>query len=460
VMSTLVRRLSAVRLAALAICATPLVTGVAHSQSTAINFEGARMIRGDGSAPIEPSAIVVQNGRIVAAGRQAEVRAPAGATRVDVSGKTIIPALVNLHGHVGYQRGSTYEAANYTRENILDHLDRYAYYGVGTVVSMGTDAGEIPYQIRADQAAGRLGGTLLHHAGRGFALPNAGPGFAALRPAPYGVTSAAEARRDVAELASKNVDVVKIWVDDRNGTVPKLPPEIYEAIIDEAHKHQLKVVAHVYYLADAKALAKAGIDGFAHPVRDLEMDDELIALLKARNVFVMANLGLAERGIRPGKPAWLDEPFIRESVDAASLARVGEALEKRPPAAVERAAATYRNMERSIGRLSKAGVRVLLGSDSGVQDHFMGHSEHRELELMAAAGMSPADVLAAATGQAAAALGFDDVGVLSPGKRADLVILDANPLENITATRRISQVYLGGVAVDRAALRARFSQSR
>ena len=196
------------------------------------------------------------------------MRAPAGAARVDVSGKTIVPALVNLHGHVGYQRGSTYEATNYTRENILDHLDRYAYYGVGTVVSLGTDAGEIADQIRADQAAGRLGGTLLHHAGRGFALPNAGPGFAALRPAPYGVTSAAEARRDVAELASKKVDVVKIWVDDRNGTVPKLPPEIHEAIIDEAHKHKLKVVAHVYYLADAKALAKAGIDGFAHPVRD------------------------------------------------------------------------------------------------------------------------------------------------------------------------------------------------
>jgi imidazolonepropionase-like amidohydrolase len=440
----------------LAVAAAQIVSG----QPAATIFEGARLIRGDGSAPIEKAALVVQDGRVIGIGRAGEVRAPTGAARIDLTGKTVMPALVNLHGHVGYQRGATYDAANYTRENILDHLDRYAYYGVGTVVSMGTDAGALPYEIRAEQAAGRVGGTRLRHAGRGFALPNAGPGFAALRPAPYGVTTADEARRDVRELAAKNVDVVKIWVDDRNETVPKLPLEISQAIIDEAHRHKLKVVAHVYYLADAKALARAGIDGFAHPVRDLEADAELVDLLKARNVFVMANLGLAERGTRPGAPAWLSEPFIRESVDAASLARVTETLQKRPAAAVERAAATYRNMERSIARLSKAGVRVLLGSDSGVQDHFMGHAEHRELELMAAAGMSPADVIAAATGQAAAALGFDDVGVLAAGKRADFIVLDANPLDDISATRGISQVYLRGVGVDRTALRARWAAIR
>jgi imidazolonepropionase-like amidohydrolase len=390
---------------------------VLAAQPTVTVFDGARLIFGDDRPPIDRGVLVVQTGRIIAAGERGRVAVPEGAVRVDLSGTTVMPALVNLHGHVGFQRGQTYAAENYTRDNILDNLNRYADYGVGTIVSMGTDAGEIPYEIRREQSAGRLGGAFLRHAGRGFAWPNAGPGAAALRAAPYGVTSAEEARRSVRELVEKRVDVVKIWVDDRNGSVPKLPPEIYRAIIDEAHAHKLRVVAHVYYLADAKALARAGIDGLAHPVRDAETDDELIALLKARDVFVMANLGLAERGSR----------------------------------ATDRASTIYRNMEQSIGKLNRAGVRVLLGSDSGVQNHLAGAAEHRELELMVQAGMTPSETIAAATGRAAAALGFEDVGVLAPGKIADFLVLEANPLESISNTKRISRIYLRGVALDRAA---------
>ena len=406
----------------LVILALLMLTAGLSAQTNATLFEGARLIPGDGGPALERAAVLVQNGRIVAVGRQGGVKAPAGVTRVDLAGKTVMPALVNLHGHVGFQKGSTYLAENYTRENLLDHLNRYAYHGVGTVVSMGTDPGEVPNEIRRDQAAGRVGGAFLRHAGRGLALPNAGPGAAALRAAPYGVTTVEEARRFVRELADARVDAVKIWVDDRNGTVAKLPPELYRPIIDEAHARKLKVVAHVYYLADAKALVRAGVDGFGHTVRDLEADVELIDLLKSRDVFVMANMSLAETAAkRPGAP--------------------------------ERAAAIYRNIERSVGKAAAAGVRVLLGSDSGVQNHPMGEAEHRELELMVAAGMRPGDVLAAATGRAAAALGLDAVGTLSPGKIADFLVLDANPLEHITNTRRIAQVYLRGVAIDRTARR-------
>jgi imidazolonepropionase-like amidohydrolase len=389
---------------------TSFAAWLSAAQASVAVYDNARVIPGDGRPPIARATLVVENGRFAAVGRAGDVRVPAGATRVDLAGKTVMPALVNLHGHVGFQRGTTYAAENYTRENLLDNLNRYAQYGVGTVISMGTDAGELPYEIRAEQIAGRLGGAFLRHAGRGFALPNAGPGAAALRSAPYGVTTADQARRNVRELAARRVDVVKIWVDDRNGTVPKLPPEIYRAIIEEAHAHKLKVVAHVYYLADAKALARAGVDAFAHPVRDLETDQELIDLVKARNVIVMANLGLAERGSRN----------------------------------TDRAAVIYRNMEQSIGRFARAGVRVVLGSDSGVQNHLAGEAEHRELELMVAAGMTPADVIAAATGRAAAAFGFNDVGVIAPGKIADFIVLDADPLEHISNTQRIADVYLRG----------------
>jgi imidazolonepropionase-like amidohydrolase len=425
----------------------------AESQASITYFEGPRLIAGDGSPPIERAAFVVQDGKIVAAGAQGEVTAPAGSTRVSLAGKTVIPALVNLHGHVGYQRGWSYVASNYTRDNIVDHLNRYAYYGIGTVASLGTDAGEIPRAIQRDQRAGSIGGAWLRHAGRGFALPNAGPGFAAMRAAPYGVTTADEARAGVRELAAAGVDVVKIWVDDRGGTVPKLPIEISRAIIDEAHAHKLRVVAHVYYLDDAKALARAGIDGFAHPVRDAEADDELIELLRAGDVFVMANLGLTERGIRAERPSWLDDPFLRESIDQAAATRVTDALAKRQRTQIEQAAATYQRMTRSIAKLDGAGIRVLLGSDSGVQDHFMGYAEHRELALMVDAGMEPDEVIAAATGRAAAAFGLADVGTLVPGKSADFVVLNANPLDRIANTQQIAQVYLRGSAVDRTALR-------
>src|SRR5918996_5497498 len=379
----------------------PLALLLLGLQPSIAIYENARLIIGDDRRPIERAVFVVENGRFTAVGAAGDVRIPSGATRVDLTGKTVMPALVNLHGHVGFQRGSTYAAENYTRENVIDNLHRYAQFGVGTVISMGTDAGELPYEIRAEQRAGRLGGAFLRHAGRGFALPNAGPGAAALRASPYGVPSGDEARRYVRELAAKRVDVIKIWVDDRNGTVPKLPPDIYRAIIDEAHGHKLKVVAHVYYLADAKDLARAGVDAFAHPVRDAEVDRELIDLLKARDIIVMANMGLQERGSRSS----------------------------------ERAASIYRNLERTIGALSRAGVRVLLGSDSGVQNHLAGEAEHRELELMVAAGMTPAHVIAAATGRAAAAFGFSDVGAIAPGKIADFIVLDANPLENISHTK-------------------------
>lgn len=423
-------------------------------------FEGPRIITGQGGPVIDRGALVVQDGRIRAVGPQGTVTAPEGSRRISLAGKTVMPALVNLHGHVGFQRRFTYLADNYTRENIFDHLNRYAYYGVGTVVSLGTDAGDLPFAIVRDQRAGRLAGAWLRHAGRGLAPPGAGPASPAMRTAPYGITTVDEARAAVGELAARGVDAVKLWVDDRSGTVPKLSPELARAIIEQAHAHGLRALAHVYYLADAKMLARAGIDGLAHPVRDAEVDDELIELLRAGKIFVMANLGLAERGAHAERPAWLDDPFLRESADPGSITQVTDSLAKRPPAAVSRAAATYRNMERSIAKLDAAGVTVLLGSDSGVQDHFMGYAEHRELALMVAAGMAPDEVIAAATGRAAAALGLDDVGTLAPGKSADFLVLNANPLDRIANTQQIAQVYLRGAAIDRPSLRAGWQPKR
>ncbi len=421
-------------------------------------YEGARLLTGLPAAPpIDDAVLLVAGGAVTAVGARGELTPPAGAQRVDLSGQTVMPALVSLHGHVGFQDGPSYAAANYTRANILDHLRRYAYYGVGTIVSLGTDAGDIAFDIRGEQATVLASTARLRTAGRGLAAPNAGPGALALRSSAYGVTSEEEGRRYVAELAARAVDVVKIWVDDRGGTVQKLAPALYRAIIDEARGRGLRVVAHVFYRDDAWELVRAGVDGLAHLVRDREMDAALIAAIAARGVFVMPNLGVSERRLHADAPGWLDDPFLAESVPAAVRRRAAESLRAQAGDAAG-ARERYAAMERSLEKLAAAGARVVLGADSGVRDHFFGYAEHRELELMVAAGLTPAEAIVAATSRAAAVLGLRDVGSLAAGKSADFIVLDADPLDDITNTRRIGAVYLRGAPVDRPALRAGWAE--
>lgn len=424
--------------------------------SSARLYEGALLIAGDGRAPVEDSAFLVDDGLIQAIGRRGELGLPRGGASVDLTGKTVMPMLVSTHGHVGYQRELTYEAENYTRDNLIDHLNRYAYYGVGAILSLGTDAGSLAFDIRADQERGALGGARLLTAGRGLAAPNAGPGAAALRDSAYGVTTEDEAREAVRELAALDVDVVKIWVDDRNGTVEKLEPEIYRAIIDEAHGRDLQVIAHVYYASDAADLVDADVDGFAHLVRDQEMTSQLVGAISSRDVFVMPNLGISERGTHFEPPAWMDDPLLLHSVSPEVIARAKESFGRRTEDGVDRARTSYAAMQRSVVKLLAAGVPLVLGADSGVQDHFFGYTELRELELMVEAGLTPADVIEAATSRSADLLRLDDAGLLTAGRRADFIVLNASPLDDISNIRSIDEVFMQGERLDREAMRAGF----
>jgi imidazolonepropionase-like amidohydrolase len=414
----------------------------APAASSAILFEGARLIDGNGGPPIEQSALLIDRDAIVAAGKKGEIAAPAGAARVDLTGKTVMPALVDAHSHLGYTdvKAMTTAAANFTRDNLVDHLRRYAYYGIGATLSMGVDRGELPYELRATPIAGAA---LFRTAGRGMALPNAGPGAEYRRDAALGVSTEAEARAAVRELAAKQVDVVKIWVDDRDGTVPKLPPALYAAIIDEAHSHTLRVVAHIFDLADAKQLLRAGIDGFAHGVRDRDVDDEFVSLIKARPaVWVIPNL--PERETDGDDFTWL-----RDTVPAPEIARLRQARTTRSAEATKQARDLYEIQARNLARLNAAGVRIGYGTDAGIS---VGWTAHTELADMVAAGMTPAQVLVAATRTAAEILRLERHGTLAAGKSADFIVLDGNPLDDITNTRTIADVYLRGVRVDRAAL--------
>jgi imidazolonepropionase-like amidohydrolase len=432
---------------------------VAQSQATA--YTGARIIPGDGSPVIETGFLLVDGGRITQVGAQGQLKAPESVRRVDLTGKTIMPMLIATHVHPGFQRGTSYVRENYTADTIINDLNRALYFGVSVAQSQGIEAGDAMYQVRADQLAGKLPGTpRLLIAGRGIGSPNAGPGGATYAGMAYEVTTEAESRKAVQELAARKVDIIKIWVDDRNGRAPKLSASLYRAIIDEGHKHGLKVNAHVFYHADAVDLVDAGIDGFAHLVRDTVMDDGLVAAIVKRGVYVMGNLSSPRKSTYAAVPQWMapGDPMtqlLSESVSTPVLDRLRAYFGKRDAKLVEGARQRYAILEQSLAKLNRAGARIILGADTGLEDHLFGMAEQLELEAMIDAGMSPAQGIVAATSRSAEYLQLKTKGTLRRGFDADFIVLDANPLDAIVNTRRISRVVMNGIEIDRAALRAK-----
>jgi imidazolonepropionase-like amidohydrolase len=420
----------------------------------AVLYEGARLISGDAAAPIDRSAFLVEDGRFTRVGRQGELRPPAGAARVDLTGKTVMPALIDAHSHIGYMKGLTSGPANYTRENILDHMHRFAYFGVAASQAMGSDFGELPFQLREELRAGTdPDAARFLTAGRGLApLEEISP--TNMRHAAYVVTTVEGARADVQELAQRGVPLIKMWVDTRGGTVKTLTPDLYGAILDEAHKQRMRVAVHATGLADAKQLLRAGIDVFGHMISDV--DDELIELFKQHpNTSILLALSAPRRVV---SAPWINppHPLIVETVSPAQIKRLQDRLAGQSAAEAAQARQAWDRLARGVRMLAAAGVKIGVGTDGGGQtgDQFVGWTMHAELENMVAAGMTPAQVLVAATRNSAEILGLDDLGLVAPARSADFVVLDANPLEDITNTRRIARVFLRGHEVDRGKLRA------
>jgi len=411
-------------------------------------FEGARLITGDGGAPIENAAFVVENGRFTQVGAKGGIGAPAGARHVDLSGKTVMPALIDAHVHLGYRQALTFASDNYRRENLLDELDRFSFYGVAAVLEAGTGRGALPFEVRAQAHSGARYLT----SGRGLAMPNAGPGVP-MRDAPYGVTTEDEARRDVRELAASRPDMIKIWVDDRGGTVEKLRPDLYRAIIDEAHKHGIRVMAHVSTLEDAKGLLRAGVDGFAHVVRDKDIDEELLGMLRARrDVFFVETLWGERHAIYGSRPAWLAEPLLRGTLSSTEIKQLADGFSTGVTDSAQR-------LLRNVATLNRAGVRLGLGTDTGgvTGGGYFGLASLVELELLVKAGLTPSEAIVAATRTSAGILGINDLGTIAPQKAASFVVVDGNPLDDIANVRKIAAVYLDGREVDRLALKTRWS---
>ena len=411
-------------------------------------FEGALLIDGSGGTPVEESAFLVEDGAFAWVGRRGEREPPPGAARVDLAGKTVIPALIDAHQHLGLTnvKDGTHRKDNYTRANLVEHLERSAYHGVAAAMSLGLEFDEALAFALRDADIPNAARFLT--SGRGIAAtPTAGPQQDYRLGIPRGAQTEAEGRAAVAELDALGADLIKIWVDDRGGSVPKLGPAVYRAIIDEAHARGMRVTSHLGStsgLADAKDLLRAGIDGFAHTVRDRDIDDEHMALVRQHpDVWTIPNL--------PGSPVTRDDlPWLAETLPPFEVDNLRAQAER---LATEGPGASFELQCRNLARNREAGMIIGMGTDSGVS---VGWTTHTELRDMAQCGLSPMEVIVAATRVNAEILRLDDLGTVSAGKSASFVVLDANPLDDVTNSRRISGVYLRGEPVDREALRARF----
>ena len=389
---------------------------------------GATVIAGTGAAPIVNAVIVVRDGKIQAVDKAGDESVPEDADVVDVTGKFIVPGMINAHGHVGGTLGM--EGNHYSRENVLRQLGLYARYGVTTVVSLGGDE-EPGVQVRDEQDTPALDRSRLFVAG---------------------TVVTGDTPEAALELVDGNAafgaNFIKIRVDDNLGTIDKMTPNVYKAVINRAHELKLPVASHLFYLNDAKGLLEAGADFVVHSVRDQDVDDELAQLLIDNDVCYSPTLSreyvmFAYEEV----PDFFDDPFFLAEADPAVLEQLKDPERMAGVAAsptAQRYKAALTQAQKNLRMLSEAGVTIAMGTDTGPPTRFQGYFEHVELALMAEAGMSPMEILVSATGNAARCIGREDIGTLQEGRWADFIVLDEDPLESVDNFRSIQSVWIAG----------------
>jgi imidazolonepropionase-like amidohydrolase len=413
--------------ALLILAASVLFSTGAAAQVTVLTH--ATIIDGTGALAQRDVTIVIENGRIRDIGPSAAVAAPANAAVVDLSGKFVVPGIINGHGHVGPPPRDP-------------QLRQYALYGVTTTTSMYFDQDDI-VEFKARQKAGELRGARILTVKYRFMSPPFNPGSEAKTPE--------EGRAKVDEIVANGADFVKVWIDAQGGRHPKLSREFCAAVLDQARKHGKLTMAHVVELADARMIVDEGVNILAHNVRDQEIPDDFIATLKQRNVSVISTLAREEALFVFGDgPAFTDNPFFQKGLSAERLALLK--TKKREEQAGDPARPRWLRMfdtdKKNLKKLADAGVRFGFGTDSGgaLDRYFIqGFFEHRQMELMRDAGLTPMQIIQAFSKNNAELLGIDrDFGTLAKGKAADLLVLTRNPLDDITHMRAIEAVYLGG----------------
>ncbi len=428
----------------------------ADTASQTIVLSHVRLIDGTGAAPKENVFITIRGGKIVDISN-ANSKAPAGARVIDYSGKTVMPGLINAHGHLALVCGTENSATCYTRENVIAELRQYERYGVTSMLSLGVNR-DLIYQVRAEQRAGKLDGATVYSADRGIGVPDGAPPLPHAPDQLYQPSTPAEARADVDAMASRHADFVKIWVDNLHGTKPSMDPAVYRAVIDEAHHDKLRVAAHIYYLADAKAVVADGVNVLAHSVRDQLVDQELLSAMKQRGVYYIPTLTVEASSFTfVEHPEWKNDPFLQKAVSPELLnlltgPEAEQKMEHDPNVAGKKR--DFATDEKNLKLVYGAGVKVGFGTDSGaIPSRVPGFAEHHELEMMVQSGLTPMQAIMCATKTNAELLGIENTtGTLTVGKQADLIVLNGNPLDDIRNTQKIVAIYHAGREVQPAVM--------
>jgi imidazolonepropionase-like amidohydrolase len=414
-------------------------------------LENFTLIDGTGRAPVSNAALIVTDGRITYAGPKAGANPPAGAEKIDLTGKFLVPGIINLHGHLGAVKGLVQDPKNYTRENLMSQLQLLSSYGVTSYVSMGSDMPVILDVRNAQRQTGRPGETRIFTAFRGFTgkggYPTKAPG---MKGVPFEVSTPAEVEKALDELNKAKVDLVKVWVDDHLGKEPKIPLDLVKTIIAGAKKRGYNTAAHIFYYNDAKVLAEAGLHGLAHSVRDRDVDAAFIASMKKGGCWQAAATFTRELSMFVyATPApFLDDPFFKP-VTTPDVIKALRSPERMKTVNADPENMKYKDFlktaQRNLKKLADASVPFGFGTDSGPPARFLAFFEHLEMELMAEAGLTPQQIIQSWSKHAAQWLGQSkELGTVEPGHWADLLVLDANPLSDIKNTRKIHQVYIAG----------------
>jgi imidazolonepropionase-like amidohydrolase len=412
-----------------------------------VALDGAEVF--DGERRIGRTTILVAQGAIQAIGPAGSVAVPAGARRLDLAGRMVVPGLISAHSHVGNSGGAETGGRFFTRENVLAELRQFAAYGVTTVTALGLGP-PLFFDIREEVRRGGSEGADLLGAGMGVGVPDGAPPSGPMNLGPNQAARPAtpeEAREVVRVMARQRVDIVKLWVDDLNGTLPMMRPEVIAAATQEAHAQGLRVAAHIHDLEQARTVVGAGVDVVAHGVRDKPVDAALIAAMRERGTWYVATIQINEANyLYADRPELLDDPFFARALNPGLRAQFSDpAWRQRALAAAAPSRAEVAMNQRNLKAMHDAGARIGFGTDSGATAlRIPGFAEHRELELMVEAGLTPEQALRCATGQSAALLGLEDRGFLRQGRRADLLVLDGDPLTDIRNARRIRAVWQRG----------------